>query len=151
MAGGVLSPLLAILLLWVLPQGVDLLAPAIGFACVMIVIHLVLVQGMGARLVGVRYRDLVGPLLRPAIATAISSGVLVAGLQLVGAWNVVTLGVVVSVFGAGYAGWAWLRVLAAADRARAVRAALRLIGRAPARATTPASASALTGRADLED
>jgi hypothetical protein len=149
MAGGVLSPILAVVLLFVMPGKSALLAPAIAFGAIMIVVHMVVVQRLGARLLGLGFWDVVAPLGRPVLCAGLASGVLLGSLALVRAWDVPTLLGVVALYGSLYAGLCWLIVLEAPDRALVIRAIRRVIGRpAPGK---PVPAGALTGQSDPRD
>lgn len=123
-AGGVLAPVLGILLTWVLPDPYRVQGPALGFTAVVSTVYLLALPVVGARCVGESSLRLMAPVLRPLLA----AGVATPGL-LVGRWAPGTLGtgflgqvvVPAAAFGAVYAPLVWAVVLTGQERARLVR------------------------------
>lgn len=105
LAGGITNPLLASLLVFVLPVPTNFYGPAITYALIFVTIHLLTVPFIAARCVDVTARDLLGPLVRPAIVTAVSATVIPVGASVLGTESLVrvaaTLAVFVMVFAAG--------------------------------------------------
>lgn len=77
LVGGVINPLVALGLLAVLPDELRFNAPALAFAIVFTVVHMIMLPVIGAKCLDVRYRDLFLPMVRPAVATAIAAPVLI--------------------------------------------------------------------------
>jgi O-antigen/teichoic acid export membrane protein len=138
LVGGVLNPLVAIALLLALPADFRFNSPALAFAGVFTLFHMVLLPLIGARCLGVPVRALFTPMLRPAVAAAIPAPILVAATWLPGvgpgwasAWGPwVELGILMG-FGAVYG--AALSVLVVAfvatpqERVRAAAAMMRAL------------------------
>ncbi|MCP3902662.1 MAG: hypothetical protein GY715_03420 [Planctomycetes bacterium] len=134
LTGGILSPLVGGALLFALPDPVRYNAPAIGYAVVYTVVHFLMLPVIGARCLDVRYRDLFVPLLRPALATALCSPLLIAAQGVYqDSWTLPRIVAVALVFGALYAVATWFIVLDRAERRRFAGAARRRLPGAAAR------------------
>ncbi len=66
-AGGIANPLLAGLLLLVLPASVRITAVCWSFSAVLFVVHGILIPNAGAKALGISFVRLVSPLLRPLV------------------------------------------------------------------------------------
>ncbi len=121
LAGGVLNPVLAIGLLYVMPASVRFNMPAVAFAAVFTIVHMLLLPMIGARCLKVRFADLLGPIIKPALA-AILPGVIVTLMTLwIGrgpGWSLVLLATVAIVYSTLYALCAWTIVLTHEERTR---------------------------------
>jgi O-antigen/teichoic acid export membrane protein len=71
--GGVSNPVIAITLLAVLPDSIRYTAVGWGYTIVFVTVHLIALPILGARCTGLRRRDFVRPILRPAIAAIVAS------------------------------------------------------------------------------
>lgn len=87
LVGGIINPLVAFGLLAVLPDNIRFNAPALAFAIVFTVVHIIILPVIGAKCLDVRYRDLFVPMIRPALATAIASPVLIGADMLASRGN----------------------------------------------------------------
>ena len=112
-AGGIVSPLLAIGLLAVLPDGARYTAVAWSFSAIMLVVHGGLVPWIAARTLHMRTWELVGPLMRPMAVTLLGAPILLIAAWRIPAWTLLNLAVVLGIFGAVYG---LLVVLFVADR-----------------------------------
>ncbi len=129
--GGVANPLLAVLLLAVLPEPVRFTAVAWAFSGLMIVVHGGLVPWLGGRALGMRAAQLIVPLWRPLVATLASAPILWLAGQQVERWTLLHLAGVLGVFGAVYAVLVFLFVADRSERRRFTRAALRRLPTGP--------------------
>lgn len=68
--GGLLNPVLSLLLLWVMPETWKYTAVAWIFSGILTVFHLGLLPLATAKLIGLRPRDMIAPLIRPALFAA---------------------------------------------------------------------------------
>lgn len=122
-AGGVLTPLAAAVLLLALPTPVNELGPAIAVVASMVLVQLLLLAVPASRCLGVRPRDLLAPVLGPALAAGVASPVLIAGVAAPGAvtvWRLLGAG---GGYAASYALAAWFIAIPGEDRRRLVAAA----------------------------
>lgn len=78
-AGGVLAPLLGIVLVWTLPEQHKVQGPALGFAIVVSSVYLLALPVVGARCVGQTYLQVLAPMSRPLLAATITAPVLWVG------------------------------------------------------------------------
>lgn len=105
LVGGLTNPIVATLLVVLLAPPGDFYAPAMTYAGVFVVVHLLAVPFVGARCLGMTPGQLLLPILRPAMVTAGATLVLPAGVHLIGAGSllhVAAIGVAFSaVFGLG--------------------------------------------------
>jgi len=101
--GGLCNPVLAILLVLVLPtEMLKLAGPALAFALLMFAVHGVGLSIAAARALRVGIGTLLGPLLRPLLAATACAPIILFGQALVEHWNAWELVVVLSVYGVGY-------------------------------------------------
>jgi uncharacterized membrane protein len=122
-AGGIANPLLAGLLLLVLPASVRITAVCWSFSTVLFVVHGILIPIAGARALGISSVKLVSPLLRPLIVALVFAPILLvvdpqdeSPIRLV-----VAVGTYTFVYTAGCI----LFVMSGQERARFAKAALR--------------------------
>jgi len=126
--GGLLNPLLALVLILVLPtytQGPQLSAihgPSLAFAGAFTLMHFIALPRVVARTMQVPYRDVMAPILRPAVCTAISAGVLIVADRLLVSWGLWRLPIDAAIYGTVYAGCALVLVLSPEERRLGVRA-----------------------------
>ena len=124
LVGGTLNPILAVVLLYVMPDSLRFNAPAIAFALVFTVVHMLFLPMVGARCLKVSFGDMLGPIARPALAAVVPGAALVFGSMWVQSgpgWSLVVVGAVSLVYGVLYGISAWLIVLTSAERERIVR------------------------------
>lgn len=101
--GGIASPLLAVVLLTVLPDPVRYTAVAWAFSVIILVVHGVVVPWIAAGALGVGVVQLVGALWRPLVASAAATPILLAASWRIQTWTLVNLAAAVGAFGAAYA------------------------------------------------
>ena len=126
--GGIASPLLAVLLLVVLPETVRYTAVAWAFSAVMVVVHGCLVPWIAGRTLGIGGWRLVGALVRPLTVSIAAAPILLLAAWRVQNWTLWHLGATLALFGVVYG---LLVVLFVADRheRERFRAAIRGMGR----------------------
>ncbi len=121
LVGGVLNPVLAIVLLYVMPDSLRFNAPAIAFAVVFTVVHMLFLPMVGARCLKVSFGDMLGPIARPALAAVVPGAALVVvamWVQRGPGWSLELVGAVSLVYGVLYGISALLIVLTPEERAR---------------------------------
>ena len=132
-AGGIANPLLAGVLLLVLPESVRYTAVCWSFSIVLFVVHGILVPIAGARALGMTIGQLLSPLLRPLIVAVACSPILlpVFGHQdeSLALWLSLCIGAYAVVYTAGCI----LFVMEGHERTRFARAALRYLPTAAGR------------------
>ena len=132
LVGGVLNPIVAVLLLLVMPSSLRLHAPAIAFAVVFTVVHMLLLPVVGARCLGVTVRDMIGPVLRPALALLIPGTALALASNRISdaqAWSLAVLGLVAGAYGVLYGLFALFIVVTPRERRRIRDALLARVAR----------------------
>lgn len=115
LAGGLANPILCFLLIWLLRGESEWMAPAWAFTISVGVVHGLIIPWIGARLVSLRARDLLLPLIRPLIASLLAIPVLWAVISLIESWTLLTLGVAVAAYGVAYLGLSSWITLTASD------------------------------------
>jgi len=135
LVGGILNPILAIVLLLAVPAPVRIYAPALSFTIIITIVNVLVLPVVGARCLEVRYTQMLGPLTRPVIATCLAAPVLL----LAGAggpdWSLLRLAGASVGFGALYAPLAATIVLTPAERRRVFNGVMRRV--APSRRPRP--------------
>ena len=115
--GALLNPLLAVVLVALLPEHLAYMGPSIAFSIVFVVIHGLWLARIVVRVLGLSMAELLGPLAGPACAT------LLAVLPAWGAswwtrsWGPSSMGLALLVFVFVYTGSAWWLVLTAGEKA----------------------------------
>lgn len=132
LVGGLLNPVAAVVYLTLIDPGAEL-APACAFTGVFIAIHLLMLPRTAHRALGVRYSEVLSPLVRPLLATAIAAPIPISAAILIPSWNLPTLAGIAFAFGAIYIPLAWKLVLAPPERQRLIRAIARRTGRGASR------------------
>lgn len=122
--GGLVNPLLTVLLLWVLPEGWKFKSPALAFALIMTVVHLGMLPAVAARCFQTTYREVVTPMLRPIIVTFALSPILIYGSNVAHQSILRLMGIVIA-YGGAYIIASWFIVLTADERKRFSSAAFR--------------------------
>jgi peptidoglycan biosynthesis protein MviN/MurJ (putative lipid II flippase) len=129
--GGILNPILAVLLLFVLPEPVRYTGVVWAFSAVLVGVHGGIVPRIGAKALGMTYRQMFAPLLRPLIISLICAPVLVVAMMRIPQWDLLRLGVIAGAYGVAYLGLCWIFVIDRSERERFTRAALKYLpGRA---------------------
>ncbi|MBK7403442.1 MAG: hypothetical protein IPJ41_02110 [Phycisphaerales bacterium] len=100
LAGGLTNPLLAVLLVYVLPAPTNFYAPAITYALIFVAVHLLTVPFIAAKCVDVTAGDLLGPLVRPGIVTLVCAAVIPLGSWWLGTGSLVRVAAIMAAFGA---------------------------------------------------
>ncbi|MBL8964273.1 MAG: hypothetical protein KF787_03065 [Phycisphaeraceae bacterium] len=122
LAGGAVNPIAAVVLLLSLHEPARFYSAAISFACVFTVFHLFLLPARAASCLGCRYRTLLLPMIRPAVAAVMPVPVLTHGLEpaleLTGGRLAASLALVAGVYGAMYFALALVFVLKPEERRR---------------------------------
>lgn len=118
LAGGICNPLMAILLLWLMPLPLRYTAAAWAFATSLTVVHFLLLPVLGAPMLGLRVRDLLEPLIRPAAAASISGWVLLAAIQFVNRWTLGLLAAAMVGYAVLYGLLTWMMVFVPGERKR---------------------------------
>lgn len=125
LAGGVANPLLALVLLAVLPDPVRYTAVAWAFSAIMVIVHGGVLPWVAARLLAMRPSQLIVPLWRPLVAAGACAPILLVAVRQVQHWTLWHLAATLGLFGAVYALAVFLFVADRHERARFTRAALR--------------------------
>jgi hypothetical protein len=126
---GIANPLLAILLLAVLPDPIRHTAVAWAYSGVLLTFHFGMVPLIGAKALGISYAQMVLPLLRPLIIALVCSPILVVTLLRTDQWDLLRLALVAFGYGVVYLGLCWIFVADSAERERVTRAALSFLPR----------------------
>ncbi len=152
LGAGLLNPLVVIALVYLLPPRdagwfvSDFDSPALSYAIVISVAYMGALPIIAARCLKTRWVNMLRPLLRPALATALASPVYLLALGFIGQWTLAHLFGVMGAYGAVYALLSWWIVLARDERARVVQLVRRRAGkgrghRSDRRVEDPASIS----------
>ncbi|MFG0285535.1 MAG: lipopolysaccharide biosynthesis protein, partial [Phycisphaerales bacterium JB039] len=128
LAGGLANPVIAIGLLLTLPDPIRYTGPAISYAAIIVSLHFVAAPRIVADVLGLRYREILAPVLRPLAATLIMAPAPVVGRVVISTWTPLSLGAVIFAAGAVYAGAAWLLVVRDHERRRIRAATLGRLG-----------------------
>lgn len=126
--GGVLAPVLGVVLTMVLPEDLRVQGPALAFMLVMSSVYLLALPVVGARCIGDSYFRMLAPVLRPMLVAAVAAPALWLGV-----WFPDTLGtgffgqtvIPAGLFGALYAPLAFTLVLTGQERRRVLNIARR--------------------------
>ncbi|MFG0327259.1 MAG: hypothetical protein ACF8SC_08365 [Phycisphaerales bacterium JB037] len=113
-------PLLTWLAAETLPPPLDFNSPALAYAFVSIVAYVFLLPLWGARILGLRARNFVTPMLRPALVTLASAPALIVAKELGVLDSLLGLFVAAAVFGLVYFGLSLVFVISPDERARAL-------------------------------
>ena len=128
--GGVLNPVLAISLLWILPAEVRYTAVGWSFSAVLLVIHGGLVPLVASRALRISYAQFFSPLLRPLILSVVCSPALMISMWRIHEWTLIHLAAAAALYGMVYFVLVVFFVADRSERERVVRAVLsRLPGR----------------------
>ena len=125
--GGIANPLLALILIWIVPKseyGWQLVA--IAFSAIMVIVHGIVLPIIGSRCLGIRLSEMFLPLIRPLLATAIASPILL--YQYEQEWSLLQLGLTLTAFSVVYGLLTWFFVLTREDRKLFTNAARRRLG-----------------------
>jgi hypothetical protein len=125
---GVLTPAAVAGLTLALPAPMDELGPALAVAGSMVVIQFAIFVVPAARAMGTTAGDLLGPIVRPAVAATLACAVPLAALWLVTRWTLPLLLAVLAAFGLVYGAVAWAVALSASERRRLISLARGRIG-----------------------
>lgn len=134
--GGTLNPVLAVLLLWLLPEPLRWAGPAAAFSFLMVVLHLGVLPLIGARVLDVSVGRFLMPLVRPLACALLSSPIVIAPVLWLPAWNLLWLAGVIGTYGLAHLAMGLLLVLSADERDRLRDLLRRRAGRKQAPAMT---------------
>ncbi|MCH7799891.1 MAG: oligosaccharide flippase family protein [Planctomycetes bacterium] len=132
-AGGIANPLLAGLLLLVLPESVRYTAVCWSFSIVLFVVHGILVPFAGARALGMTPGQVLSPLLRPLIVAVACSPILLPVFGHRDESLVMWLSLAIGAYAVVYTAACILFVMNGHERTRFTRAALRRLPMAAGR------------------
>ncbi len=124
-AGGVLNPLLFLLLLQVLPESLDYTAVAWAYSAVLVGVNALTVPFVGARSIGLPFRRLLTPLIRPFVLALVCAPIPLLAMRRIDDWNFLWLILVGGAYGAVYVVLCWRFLMERDERQRFARAALR--------------------------
>lgn len=131
LAGGIANPVFSIALLLVAPERVALYVVPTVFCVVYTAVHFFMLPRVAASCLSIRYGEIFSPLLRPAIATALSTPVLLLAGRLFARtgwhWNPYTTGAAVMAFGVVFGLLSALIVLTPQERDRFLWSPLRKV------------------------
>lgn len=127
--GALTNPLLAIVLVQLLPRPVEYTAVAYAYSAVLVLVQLIIIPIIGGRSIGVATTEILTPLLRPLLAALVCSPILFVPLLQWGleTWTLLRIILVTASYGAAYAVISAFLVLEGHERQRFTRAALRRI------------------------
>jgi O-antigen/teichoic acid export membrane protein len=114
--GGLLNPVISLVLITRFQGDSGIVAPAIAFSLIALVVHFLWLPAIAAKCLGVSYVSLFTPMLRPTLVTIACAPILLAANMIIGRWTLVHLAVVFVVFSAVYAGLSWLFVVTKDER-----------------------------------
>ena len=123
--GGIINPLLAVLLLGILPPSMRYTAVAWAYSGVLIIIHAGLVPLFGAKALQISYGQFFRPLVRPLLVALVCSPILLLSTGQPDEWSFLHLVVVVGAYSIAYAAGCVMFVMDRAERIRFTKAALR--------------------------
>lgn len=122
LAGGIVNPIAAVILLKVLPDPYRQYSASISFASIMTLFHFFLLPAACARCLGCHYRTMLLPIIRPAVAALLPLPVLLYGLptalHLMGGRMSLALLAVAIVYGILYMGLSLVFVLKPDEKKR---------------------------------
>jgi len=121
MIGGIANPVFAVALLLLLPHEpmeLRLVAPALGYSIIMVVLHFILIPVVMAKTVGIRLRDAYLPLGPPLVSALIASSVPALALYLIEDWKLWKLAGVIGAYGLLFLGISYFVVLEKEERRR---------------------------------
>ena len=124
-AGGIANPLLAGLLLLVLPESVRYTAVCWSFSIVLFIVHGILVPIAGARALGMTLRQLLSPLGRPLVVAVACAPILLPAFGDHDESSVLWLALAIGAYAVVYTAACILFVMEGHERTRFARAALR--------------------------
>lgn len=125
LVGAVINPLLAGLLLLVLPDSLRYTAVVWSYCSVLVIIHGGVLPMIGARALRITYVQMVAPLLRPLLIALACSPILLLASRLIEQWTWLTLVVSVGLYGTVYLLLCVIFVMDRPERVRFTKAALR--------------------------
>ncbi len=129
LVGGLATPILAGLSLWLLPEGMRFYGAAAAFSVVIFVVHTGIFPVIGAKAVGLPTAKMFTPLIRPAVATAICVPLLIVEVFWIQQWTLIKLAAALVVFGGAYGLVCLPLVLTGPERRRIGRVLRRGLGR----------------------
>lgn len=124
-----ITPALALIMLWLLPEGsaIRYASPVLAYVISYTAVHALGIPRIAADKLGVRIRDLFEPIFRPLLACALATPVLIAARFFVDDWTLPQIGLYVTAFGVVYAPLVWTIAMKSEERERIVS----VIHRAP--------------------
>jgi len=125
LAGGIVSPLVGVLLWWLMPVGSKINAPAIGYSLTFMVVHFLIFPVIAVRCLNIKLHEMYLPLVRPAVVSLLCSPMLIIPIVMIENWTILILILVVLGFGVVYTPLSWWIVVRPDERKRFSAAILR--------------------------
>jgi hypothetical protein len=126
--GGIFNPIIAVALIMLLPSSVAYQGPAWAYSVVMLLVHFAWLPKIAASSLEVRVRDIMLPIVRPAVAALLASVILWLPALLGREDSLLLLGATVLGFAATHALLCWFFVLTVPERGRLTGAMFRRLG-----------------------
>jgi hypothetical protein len=123
------NPLIVLILLKLLPASMTIAAPAWGFSIALLIGQLLWLPPIGARLLQLRRRDLLRPIVRPLVATTLTTLPLAAAVGWLDRIGPLELLWLAAGFATIYAALCWAIVLKGPERQRVGAQVLHRISR----------------------
>lgn len=128
LAGGILNPFAAVLLLLVLPEAVRYTGPALAFSGVLTITQIVLFPVLAARILEVSLGEVFSPMLRPLYATLLCLPLLLLPYHYIEQWDLPRLVMVLGMFSVSYVPATLFIVMNAEERRRLFGFVTRKLG-----------------------
>jgi O-antigen/teichoic acid export membrane protein len=128
MLGGICNPVIAIVLIKLLPEHIAYQGPAIAYSAIFTVVHFMIIPLVTARCLNVLFSTILLPLLKPTIITAISGSMLLIPHVLGNTESISILLSSIVCFGALHALLVWYIAINRAERARFANIFERKVG-----------------------
>ncbi len=130
-AGGICNPILSILLIVVLPEDQNYIGVAVAYTAVLLIFHIVIMPKVTAASVGLSYKKIIRPAIRPfiiavAVSPALFSADYFSETELLN-WNGVILGV--CIYSLAYLLASWWFLFTKKERQGLQRLCFQLVGR----------------------
>ena len=132
LAGGIFNPIMAVVLLFVLPDPLRFTAPAWAYVAALGIANMVIVPIVTLPSIGMTYTRVLLNLLRPLVITMAASPLLLLFRWLINDWTFLWLVIAMASFATLYFVLALMFVMNAEERHRVLNAILRRLGRRPA-------------------
>ncbi len=125
LAGGIFSAVVGALLLWLMPEGSKINAPAIGYSLTFMIVHFLIFPVIAVRCLNIKLREMYLPLLRPAVVSLLCAPILIIPVVMIEDWTILILILVVLCYGIVYTPLSWWIVVRPDERKRFSAAIMR--------------------------